>query len=44
LWSIAIDKYPGVDPRKVVDIIREKNGITPLIYAGQDLQVPVTED
>jgi hypothetical protein len=41
LWSIARDQCPGEDPRKVVDIIRDKNGITPMIFPGQELMIPV---
>lgn len=43
LWNIAKVTCPGMDPRKVIAIIRDKNGITPVIYPGQELQVPVIE-
>lgn len=44
LWSIARVSCPEMDPRKVVAIIRDKNGITPVIYPGQELQVPVLKN
>ncbi len=41
LWSIAQQYRPDADPREIVDQIREINGITPIIQAGQVLLVPV---
>ncbi len=43
LWSIAKVTCPGMDPRKIVAIIRDKNGVTPVIYPGQELQVPIVK-
>jgi hypothetical protein len=44
LWSIAKGQCPGADPREVVDLIRDKNGITPTIYPGQKILIPVSEE
>lgn len=40
LWSIAREYTEG-DPRKLIYEIRESNNITPIIYPGQEILVPV---
>lgn len=40
LWSIATDRFPNEDPRRVVDLFVEANGGS-MIQAGQHLSVPV---
>jgi hypothetical protein len=40
LWSIALDRFPGHDTRKVVDLLVEANGGS-VIQVGQQLVVPL---
>ncbi len=40
LWSIATDRFPNEDPRRVVDLFVEANGGS-MIQTGQHLAVPV---
>lgn len=42
LWSIARTLYPDRDPRPVVVMIRELNGLqeNPTVFPGQILQIP----
>ncbi|WP_035166527.1 LysM peptidoglycan-binding domain-containing protein [Caloramator sp. ALD01] len=42
LWKIAKQYRPNEDPRKVIYEIRKHNGITPIIYPGQVIEIPVT--
>ena len=40
LWSIALEhKQPGQDTRKYIDEIKRINGISALIYEGQEIQI-----
>ena len=40
LWSIALeDKEPGQDTRKYIDEIKRINGISALIYEGQEILI-----
>lgn len=41
LWCIAKFYSPQADPRKVVYAIRTINNISPIIYPGQEILVPV---
>lgn len=43
LWSIA-KKYTDEDPRKLIYEIREVNNITPMIYPGQTIEIPLKGD
>lgn len=43
LWSIAKKTNPDKDPRKVIFEIREINNITPIIYPGQEILIPVVD-
>lgn len=42
LWKIACEKYPDVDPRKAVYIIREENEIEDVrgLRAGDSIWIP----
>jgi hypothetical protein len=41
IWSIAEQRYPGVDTRGKVEEIRRANGLRgALVYPGQALKVP----
>lgn len=40
LWSIAREYTEG-DPRKLIYEIRKVNNITPMIYPGQEILIPV---
>lgn len=41
LWSIARDLAPGEDPRRIVDAIIERNGLSSArIFPGQRLLLP----
>ena len=40
LWSIALEyKEPGQDTRKYIDEIKRINGISALIYEGQEILI-----
>lgn len=41
LWRISERFNPDEDPRKIVYEIRKVNNITPMIYPGQEILVPV---
>lgn len=41
LWRISERFNPNEDPREVIYQIRRINGITPMIYPGQEILVPV---
>ena len=41
LWGLSKQYNPGMDPRESVWHIREVNNITPLIYPGQKLIIPI---
>ncbi|MCX7903248.1 MAG: LysM peptidoglycan-binding domain-containing protein [Caloramator sp.] len=41
LWKIAKQTNPNEDPREVIYEIRKINNITPIIYPGQEILVPV---
>lgn len=42
LWSIARSIYPNRDPRPVVAVIRDMNGLqkNPTVFPGQMLKIP----
>ncbi|NLY89229.1 MAG: LysM peptidoglycan-binding domain-containing protein [Firmicutes bacterium] len=44
LWSIARSIYPNRDPRPVVAMIRDLNGLqeNPTVFPGQILKIPVS--
>lgn len=41
LWSIAKNFQPGQDPRYLINQIQSENNITPIIYPGQELKIPM---
>lgn len=43
LWEIAAKSDIGKNRRVIVDMIREKNNITPVIYEGQKILIPVKD-
>lgn len=44
LWSIAVKYNPQKDPREVIHDMRAINeGLKSIVYAGQEIQVPVWE-
>lgn len=43
LWSIAASTNPEEDIREIIYMIRQKNDISPTIYPGQELLIPVLE-
>ncbi len=43
LWNIAKFYSPHADPRKVVYVIRAINSISPIIYPGQEILVPLMD-
>lgn len=43
LWSIAASTHPEGDIRDLIYLIRQKNDISPMIYPGQELLIPIAE-
>lgn len=43
LWSIAASTHPEGDIREIIYMIRQKNDISPLIFPGQELLIPICE-
>lgn len=41
LWSIAASTHPEGDIREIIYMIRQKNDISPNIYPGQEILIPI---